>query len=463
MKRYIPRLFLVPCIALVSCLVLALPAMAEGDAPHHEEVSEPAEEPAHTTPTFRLSGHFVSVAHVRNDSDFDASERYYDVDGQTEGQVATYFRPLLSVDSGAFQLRYEAELGWNVWSRNTHGLNDAFFSKGDGLALRHRQLWAAYTFDAGLSLKVGYQHLNDPSSLFLDHYAGALRLELTWLGVESALWVAQLPDSTLEGISAEGDNFLTDSFAFGLDNAWSRGCYTLDVNLYGLHDMRVVDQPLSLLTLVAGVRVTLDQLEIQAHLLGQYGQWAASGVGAIDQTILSWASQARVRHRVGGFSWSAGVAYLSGDDGQEGNGTLNAFLGSGKNHSPTTWLSEDEVRDRYDNLDEQIASSWGAFFINRPGLALFDLTLGYAVTPWYTPRLVAAAALAPSPTHALGESFVGAELALHNRFHLGQHVRLVADVQVLVPGGAVAAFVNDVDRRATETAFGAHLGFLADF
>ena len=466
MKRFIPRLSVAPFIAVLTLLTMVSPVKAEGDnSPNEAELeSEEAEgEAQKSAPIFRFSGHFVSVAHIRSDSDFDASERYYDLDGQTEGQVATYFRPLLSVDSGAFKLRYEAELGWNVWSRNTSGLNDAFFAHGDGVALRHRQLWAGYTFDIGLSLKVGYQQLKDPSSLFLDHYAGALRLDLSWLGIESALWVAQLPDSTLEGISSNGDNFLTDSFAFGFDNAWTCEAYTVDVNLYGLHDMRVIDQPLSLMTLVAGLRVKLDHLEIEGHLLGQYGQWAASGVGGIDQTILSWASQARLRHHLADFTWSIGAAYLSGDDAQEGNGTLNAFVGSGKNRSPSTWLSEDEVRDRYDNLDERIASSWGAFFINRPGLALFDLTLSYAVTPWYAPRLLAAAAIAPSADHALGESFVGAEVALHNRFTLGDHVRLIADLQVLIPGGAAAAFVNDVDRRATETAFGAQLGFVADF
>ena len=449
-------------LAMLCMLSVAQPANADEPAPQLEEGSEPAEAEK-STPVFTFGGHFVSVGHVRSDSDFDPSERYYDVDGQTEGQVATYFRPLLTVESDGFELRYEAELGWNVWSRNTYGLNSQFFSNGDGLALRHRQLWAGYSFNEETALKVGYQPLRDPSRLFLDHYAGALRVDFAWLGLDSAIWVAQLPDSTLEGITADGDNFLTDSFAFGFDNEWSCSGYTVDVNLYGLHDMRVVDQPLSLMTLVAGMRVELGALEIEGHVLGQLGQWSASGVGAIDQTILSWASQARVRHQLGAFDWSLGVVYLSGDDAEEGNGTLNAFLGSGKNMSPTTWLTEDEVRDRYDNLDEQIATSWGALFINRPGLALFDLSLGLSVTDWYAPRLVAAAALTSSPEHALGESFVGAEIGLHNRFFLGQHVRLIADLHVLVPGGAVAAFVNDVDRRATETAFGAQLGFLADF
>jgi hypothetical protein len=154
---------------------------------------------------------------------------------------------------------------------------------------------------------------------------------------------------------------------------------------------------------------------------------------------------------------------LSGDDAHQGNGTLHGFFGSGKNGSPSTWLTEDETRDRYDNLDEQIATSWGAFFVNRPGLFLLDASAGYAVTDWYTPRLVVATALTLSPDHALGETFVGAEISVHNRFRLGPHARLVADLQLLVPGGAAAAFVNDVDRRATEPAFGAQLGFVATF
>jgi hypothetical protein len=442
--------------ALAACgLLVAASVSAQDSAPL------PVDEAA---TAFVFEGSFVTLGHVRSDSDFDPTPRFYDLDGQTEGQIATFFRPTIGVDAGAFQLRYEAELGWNVWSRNSTAAPNQFFPGGDdGLTLRHRQLWASYSWSDEVALTVGYQHLADPSRLFLDHHAGGARFDFAWLGMRSAIWVGQLPDSTLEGVPLNGDNFLTDSFVLGVDNTWSCSGLTIDANLYGLVDMRVVDQPLNLVTAVAGVRWRGETLALDAHLLGQLGVWEGSGVGGVDQTVAAWAAQATMRHQVGDLDWSVGALVLSGDDDHRGNGTINAFIGSGKNASPSTWLTEDEVRDRYDNLDERIATSWGAFFIHHAGLALFDVSAGYALTDWYTPRLVVATGLALSADHALGETFVGAELGLHNRFRLGDHARLVFNLQLLVPGGATAAFVNDVDRRATEAAFGGQLGFLASF
>ncbi len=461
MKRFTPSAHVLGLALAFSLVCAALPLHAQ--EPAEEPVAKPEVQDEAAAPVFQFNGHFATVGHIRSDSDFDPSERFYDLDGQTEGQVATYFRPRLGVSAGGFELTYEAELGWNVWSRNTHGLNNDFFSYGDGLALRHRQLWAAYRFTEEEALRVGYQWLRDPSHLFIDHYTGALSVDLGWLGVQTTLWLAQLPDSTLEGLSSQGDNFSTDAFAFGLDNAWSCGGLRVDVGLFGLYDMRVIDQTLGLVTALAGVSYEAQGLHVEGHLLGQFGQWTGSGVGGADQDIMAMAAQARVRQAIAAFDWSVGVLMLSGDDAEQGNGTLTAFIGSGKNKSPTTWLTEDEDRDRYDNLDELIASSWGSFFINRAGLLLVDASIGYAPSTWYSPRLVAAVGLTLSPDNALGERFVGAEVGLHNRFELGDYVTLIANLQALVPGGAVAAFVNDVDRRATSPAFGAKLGFLATF
>jgi len=451
---------------VVLCAALAACGLLVGSAAGAETLAEtPAEGLAEDAgPTFTFQGTFVTVGHVRSDSDFDPTPRFHDLDGQTEGQIATYFRPTLGVDTGDLRLRYEAELGWNVWSRNNPGLPNQFFPGGDdGLALRHRQLWASYSWSDEVALTVGYQPLADPSRLFLDHHAGGARLDFGWLGMRTAIWAGQLPDSTLEGVPLSGDNFLTDSFVLGADNSWSCSGLSIDASVYGLFDLRVVDQPLGLATAVAGVRWQGETLALSGHLLGQAGVWGGSGVGGIDQTVLAWAAQARVHHQVGDLDWSVGAVFLSGDDAHAGNGTLGAFFGSGKNASPSTWLTEDETRDRYDNLDERLATSWGALFVNRPGLALLDAAIGYAVTSWYAPRLVVAAGLTLSPEHALGQTFVGLEVGLQNHFDLGDHAQVFVDLQVLAPGGAAAAFANDVDRRATATAIGAQTGFIGSF
>ena len=42
---------------------------------------------------FQFNGHFATVGHIRSDSDFDPSERFYDLDGQTEGWSRPIFGP----------------------------------------------------------------------------------------------------------------------------------------------------------------------------------------------------------------------------------------------------------------------------------------------------------------------------------------------------------------------------------
>ena len=130
---------------------------------------------------------------------------------------------------------------------------------------------------------------------------------------------------------------------------------------------------------------------------------------------------------------------------------MTAFIGSGKNKSPTTWLTEDEDRDRYDNLDELIAvgdrsSSTG---LGSAGRRVDRLRAEHMVQP----EVGRGGQATLSPDNALGERFVGAEVGLHNRFELGDY-DAHRQLQALVPGSAVAAFVNDVDRRAPPRLWG---------
>jgi len=91
-----------------------------------------------------LTGNFLTQLHLRNDSDFDGSSRFDDLDGQTDGQVATFFAPRLTIAaSGGVTVNYELELGWNAWGRNDPGQPNQFGpSTAPGLAARHKGLWA---------------------------------------------------------------------------------------------------------------------------------------------------------------------------------------------------------------------------------------------------------------------------------------------------------------------------------
>ncbi len=410
--------------------------------------------------TLNIGARFLSVVHFRTDSDFDPSPRVFDPDGQSEGQAATFFSPKIQLTTGRdFELFYEAELGWNIWSRNAAGLPNQFLpSEQQGLGVRHRQLWTRWRPNDAVDLRVGYQHFADPSRLFLDHEWAALSLTLRGQGVHGTLLIGQLPESTFEGIDVREDNFVNDSIFGGVSAGYRHGGLTVDAGAWVVGDLREVDRPLVLATGLAGLRFQRGDLRVRAHVVGQAGVWEGAALGGDDVDILAWAAQAGVRHTIGAFEWSANVLVLSPDDAHDGNTSQGAFFGSGKNHSPSTVLTENEHRDRYDNLDERMATAMGPFFVGRAGLVVGDASAGWEVTPWYTPRVIMAAGMVLEAENSLGQVFAGFELALDNTFKLGEpgYAFVVADA--FVPGGAAAAFVNDVDRTATEPVFGVRVG-----
>ena len=172
--------------SMISLLLLCAPMVVQAQAFTDDEKSEAgpqAERPleirfeGRPDASLRLKGRIVSQGHFRSDSDFDGNGRFFDLDGQTEGQIATFFTPKLEYREKQLRVFYEPELGWNAWGRNDAGLPNNYFDNArDGLKVRHRQLWSQWRWRNGVSLRVGYQHFADPSRLFLDHLGGAARV-----------------------------------------------------------------------------------------------------------------------------------------------------------------------------------------------------------------------------------------------------------------------------------------------
>ena len=126
-------------------------------------------------------------------------------------------------------------------------------------------------------------------------------------------------------------------------------------------------------------------------------------------------------------------------------------------------MTEDEARDRYDNLDERLGSYWGSLAFSPAGLSVADVTIGYKVNERYTPRLTLAYAVTLNPKRALGHRHVGAELSLSQAFHLSSRAKLLFNALLFAPGGAAAAMINDIDREATELLYGGAVAFVATF
>jgi len=431
------------------------------------QASPPAYALEDTEKSFEFHGTFISSFLFQSDSDFDLSARYYDREGQSVGQAATFFRPDLTLRPlDHLTLFYQVEMGWNAWSRNN--MDQWFPGAEDYFLVKHRELWARWDWaragDLDIGLTAGYQHMEDPSRLFLDHWSGFFSVDLAAPGARTKILLGQLPDSTFEGMEVRENNFVHDSFLLGAMGEFDLADnLVLDAALLGVGDYRVAERPLYLATALVGIRHETARLRIWGHLLGQSGVWQNSGVGGDDQLILSWAAQAGIAQRLGDTHWGVNLLALSPDDDHDGNDLLGAFHGSAKNRSSSLWLTEDETRDRYDNLDERIATKWGPFFVNRAGLVVFDAQVGFHVADWFHPLVIAATSWNLNKHNAEGHVFVGFETDLVFEFPLGPGTSLLAIGQFLLPGAGAAVFVNEIDREARQPLFGLQGGFFTKF
>ena len=333
--------------------------------------------------SYQFQGQFLTQMHLRNDNDFDPSERFDDLDGQSDGQIASFFSPIFTANAGDdVTVRYQLDLGWNAWSRNDPGQPNQFFSmRTPGLLARHKQAWAQWRGE-GIRLRAGFQQVKDPTGLFLDHTIGALNMRFN-LGSKHkqkqnlTLIIGQLPDTTIEGFDIRNDNLVTDSFLMGVSH---RGVFTPELKLlsglYYLQDRRALERPLDLGVGSLSLRWQKNTIKIWADVAGQYGTWVNSALGGGDATLRSWATQVGMSQRVGKLNWGINVLALSADDDDDGNDMMGAFLGSARNRSRSIFLTEDETRDRYDNLDERLGSYWGPLAFAPAGLMVGEASVG---------------------------------------------------------------------------------------
>ena len=109
-------------------------------------LSSPAYAQDSVEKSFEFHGTFISSFLYQSDSDFDPSARYYDREGQSVGQAATFFRPDLTLrPMDHLTLFYQVELGWNAWSRNN--VDQWFPGAEDYFLVKHRELWARWDWD----------------------------------------------------------------------------------------------------------------------------------------------------------------------------------------------------------------------------------------------------------------------------------------------------------------------------
>lgn len=431
----------------------ALKARADAVAP------APAR-PARGRPAFETGVRLDNLLVFRSDTDFTRDRPFYDEHGQTSGAFATVFTPTLQWNAtDDIRVFYEAEVGLNYWSKNNPDQENALAD--DIFVLKHRQVFAEGTLANGrFGFKAGYQYFTDTTGLFLGHWIGAASLTGSWRPGQSAgVFVGMVPDLTYEGLSIVENNFRHDIFVFGArtDLALTPH-WTLNAGVHALHDASIVGRTRWVVAPnvhVAGRSDWLDGGKVRVHgaidAVVQAGVAANAATDGSDQTILAWAAQGHLGIDMRVVDLRLNVFALSADDADLGNGRDGAFLYSSKSTSATVFMTEDETRNWYDQLDRRMARYQGGFWQHRAGLVVNDLRLTVTALDWFAPSLIVGNSLVLEPANALGHRNVGVEGSLDLAFRVGDLLVTRMLLGGMLPGKAAGALVNAIDPQKAKT------------
>jgi hypothetical protein len=428
--------------------VTSAPAAPPGDSAHVE---------AHAV----LQNLFL----YRNDSDFDRTPPAYNQNGQSVGALATVFRPRITFHiSPHLRIVYEAEVGANFWGENDP--NEVSSSAPDYVYMRHRELFTeGDVVDGHVGFKVGYQYFHDSTSLFLGHWIGAAQAWYAWRpDSRIGFFVGEVPDETEVGMNVSQVNFNRDIFVFGptLDLHLADGL-DLSAGGHSLYDASVVGQTRWLVAPNAQVAWTNRWLTGTVGAVLEAGNSENSGLGRQDQLIVAWAAQAHAETRSHPVTLALNALALSPDDASPGNGYSGAFLYSSKSTSGTMMITEDELRNWYDQLDRTMASYRSGFWQHRAGLFVGDAKVTWALASFFRPSVIVGAASVLNPANALGHSFVGLETDLDLTFPVNDHLLFDVVGGGLFPGGASAALVNQINLSATDPIGMAEISMIAKY
>jgi hypothetical protein len=401
----------------------------------------------------------------RNDADFDRSEPTYDENGQSVGAFATIFRPMVTFHATpSLRLYYEAELGMNFWSKNNPDQENVL--SPDVFMLKHRQVYAeGEVLDGDVGFKVGYQFLSDPTELFLGHWIGAAGAHYA-LGSKDriGLFVGQVPDQTYEGINVEENNFNHDIFVFGprADLSLSRDT-KLSTAIVGLYDAQFVERTRWLIAPAMRFETSYDNFTGSVDGVVQLGKEEQAALGNEDQKIFAWAVQAHGTFEAQPTTFDLNALVLSSDDAKDGNQNSGAFVYSSRSRSATMLLTEDELRNWYDQLDRRAAAYRGGFWEHRAGLAVADVKATWAVTKVFRPALVLGGAAVLQRNNALDNRFVGVESDLDLELRASESLSAHLVGGALFPGKAASALINSIDRNATAPVYMIEASLLARY
>lgn len=401
-----------------------------------------------------LSVDFISYFLFKNDNDFDRTRPVYGTDGQSVGAFATVFTPTVKWSPiKPVSFHYTLEIGDNIWSRNDVDQRDP--TAKDIPVVRHKEFWAKVMFPRDfLSLKIGYQYLYDPTHLFIDRYMGALELTGIWNEGSISLIAGQIPDHVYEGVDAtenasefSENNFENDDYLFALVAKTRPEEVLISPGIYFRWNRTEVGRPEWLLAPLIHIDKQLcPRNRIDLDLVGIWGRHEGAGLDNRNVERLAIGAQVGLETNAWPvlFDWNALI--FSEDDGDHYDQYDTSFPYSGWSKSRTVLLSENWMRDQYDNLDER-ASAQGA------GLFLIDQDMHIHATQELAFLIIAGYAMVLQNKHTdkddktIGtETDIGIEWALYEK-----HVMFTLLGGALFPGGTGSVLQNEIDMERRHT------------
>ncbi|MBZ0272882.1 hypothetical protein K8I61_12660 [bacterium] len=444
-------------IALAALLVCVLACTAfaqDSDHPMADRV-RPADvvEVNPLAPSFDLF--FQTYVFVANDRDFDRTPPLYDDNGQTSGYVLTTFRPGITWRPAApVAIRYEFEVGENVWSANDLDVRDP--NAANGPVMRHKEVWGEVTTPGGgVGLRTGYMYLHDPTHLVLDRYMGAGLLSYNPSRATTIYAVAgQVPDTTYEGLAfaRDGDrlarnNFEHDAFVLGAGARFhEHGSFTIEPAVWTRWDKTEIDRPRFVANpLLNTVWTPSDTVRLEWDLVGQWGVHERAGLDNRDVSILAAASQLGLTLTFGAVTLEERALAFTSDDGDRQDQYDTAFSSySGWSKSRTMILTLNWLSDHYDNIDERAAAQGAGLVVADQSV---KLDLGHA----FRLLLVGGAGWLLDGAATDDELYLGVEGQIGLEFApYEEHVLFHLIGGGMLPGRAGAMLVNEIDQGETE-------------
>lgn len=405
------------------------------------------------TPKFDLF--FQTYFLYQNDSDFDRTDPLYDEYGQSVGYIATVLEPGLTWQPiSMVKMRYAARIGENLWSRYDPEQRDP--NAVDTAVFQHREIWGELNFSENTALRTGFQHVIDPTRLFIDRYMGAGSLTYKIGKKHNTYMVAgQMPDMVYETTTADTaaselamNNFENDSFVFGVGSksmlSRSNNFWMVQPAIFMLYDNSEIDRPNTVVNPCVALDVYVQRLYFYLDLAGQFGTHKRAGLNNRDVDTLAGAMEFGFRH---GFAhWGLGfdALVLTADDGDRYDNFNTGYMYSGKSRGMTMFLTENRLFDQYDNLDERAAAQ-------QAGVALFDVYLSFRPLDYVNLYAVYGAGQVQDTTNLDDDPTLGHEADLGFTWNVFRHYVLLDLAGGGVwPGGSGARLMNVIDPEARE-------------